>query len=125
MKGEAIGRGDGETGMGVPCSLDCFLLSRDIDIFEDPRKLGCLPSPGRADCLTCYPGSVGLSGARDVQAADVCEAEQFVKLDHLGLVTLKLSGMQILREYMELVLEQSIGDLISGTDRLEIEGKGV
>lgn len=76
MKGEAIGRGDGETGMGVPCSLDCFLLSRDIDIFEDPRKLGCLPSPGRADCLTCYPGSVGLSGARDVQAADVCEAGQ-------------------------------------------------
>lgn len=49
--------------------------------------------------------------------------QTFVKLDNLGLVTLKLSGMQILREYLELVLEQSIVDLISGTDRVETEGK--
>lgn len=49
--------------------------------------------------------------------------QTFVKLDNLGLVTLKLSGMQILREYLELVLEQSIVDLISGTNRVETEGK--
>lgn len=51
------------------------------------------------------------------------QMEQSVKLDHPGLVTLKLSGMQILRKYLELVSEWSIVVLKSGTDRLGTEGK--
>lgn len=43
IKGEEI-RGDGEAGMRVLCSLDCFLLSGGDDIFVGPRKLGCWSS---------------------------------------------------------------------------------
>lgn len=66
----------GEAGMKELCSLDCFLLSGSTDIFRNPRKRGCWPSPGRAGSFTHCPGSAGLSGARDVQA--VYEAEPSV-----------------------------------------------
>lgn len=57
LKGEGIGRGGGEAGVGVLCSLDCFLLSGGVNNFGDKRKLRCWPSSGRADCFTCCPGS--------------------------------------------------------------------
>lgn len=62
------------------------MLFRLLPAVWDQRKLGCLPSPGRTDCLTQCPGSVGPSGASEVQAAAV-------RLGRLGLATLKLSWM--------------------------------
>lgn len=70
------GRGDGEAGTGVLCSLDLDLLSWGVDPSGNPRKLGCWPSPGIAYCFTCCPDSSGPSGAGEIQAAvgAVCEA---------------------------------------------------
>lgn len=96
---EEIGRGTGEAGMGTPCDLDYILLSGSVDIFGDPRKLGCWPSLGRTSFFSHCPGSAARSGAKEVQAA----AAAAVQLNHLGLVTLKLSGMPFLRKHLELV----------------------
>lgn len=47
-----------------------------------------------------------------------------LRLYHLGLATLKLSSIQILRENLELVLGQAAVDMKSvGTDRPGREGK--
>lgn len=47
-----------------------------------------------------------------------------MRLDHLGLATLKLSRIQILREHLELALEHSAVDLKSvETGRLGKEDK--
>lgn len=75
IKGGEIRRGVGEEGMGLPCSLGCFLLSRDVNIFGDPRKVVCWPRPGRAGCFIHCPGSEEPFRARKVQAAvgAVCE----------------------------------------------------
>lgn len=95
---EEIGRGTGEAGMATPCDLDYILLSGSVDIFGDPRKLGYWPSLGRTSYFSHCPGSAAPSGAKEVQAAAAA-----VQLNHLGLVTLKLSGMQFLRKHLELV----------------------
>lgn len=44
IKGEEREKAAGEAGMGSLHSLDGFLLFGGIDIFRDPRKLGCCPS---------------------------------------------------------------------------------
>lgn len=50
--------------------------------------------------------------------------EAALRLYHLGLATLKLSRIQILRENLELVLGQSAVDMKSvGTDRPGRKGK--
>lgn len=76
-------------------SFSCFLLSGGADIFGEPRELGCWPSPRRLGHYTCCPGSTEPSGARSIQAVSMKQA-------HLVLATLKLSGMQISREHLEL-----------------------
>lgn len=60
---------------------------------------------------------MGPSGARNVQA-------EALRLYHLGLATLKLSRIQILKENLELVLGQSAIDMkFVGTDRPGREGQ--
>lgn len=59
-----------------------------------PRKLGCWPSHERAGCSIYCLGPVGSSGARKMQAL----LNQSVRLDDLGIATLKLSWMQIFEE---------------------------
>lgn len=44
IKGEEREKAAGEAGMGSLHSLDDFLLFGGIDIFRDPRKLGCCSS---------------------------------------------------------------------------------
>lgn len=88
LNSQEIGRGAGEVGLGVLCSLDCFLLFWGVNTFGDPKKLGCLPSPGKAGYFTCCPGSVGPYGAKEVLAASV-------RLDYLELAALHLFRMKI------------------------------
>lgn len=89
-----------EAGMGTPCDLDYILFSGSVDIFGDPKKLGCWPSLRKTGYSSHCPNSIAPSGVKEGQAAAAVAA---VQLDHLGLVTLKLSGMQILGKHLELV----------------------
>lgn len=67
------------------------LLSGSSDIFGDSRKLGFWPSSEEQ--------AVSLA----VQVLQDFLGLAAVRLDHLGLVTWKLSRMQILPELLELV----------------------
>lgn len=65
------------------CSLACFQLSGVIDTFANPRRLGCWHCSGRASCFTHCLGFAGPSWAK--------EAQETVRLDSLGMATLKSS----------------------------------
>lgn len=56
--------------------------------------------------FTHCSGSTWPSGARKVQTY----LKQSVRLCHLGVVFLKMSGVQILKEHIELILEQFVVD---------------
>lgn len=52
-------------------------------------------------------GSAGSPGARECRQ----QWKQFVSLDCLGLAALKSTWIQILKEHLKVVLEQSLVDL--------------
>ena len=91
---------------------DYFLLTQGHPCWDGVWKsCNAGQAPGRAGCFTGC-GAIWDQGVQVVM-------EQFVRLDHLGLDALKLSRTQLLRECLELALEQSVVHLKSvGTDRL-------
>lgn len=90
-----LGGGDVEAGRWGTCALytTCFCLGASTSLGTQ-RKVGCQPSPEELDVSLSVPAlqdCLGLGTCRQ-------QLEQFGKVVSLGVATLKLSRMQILRE---------------------------